>query len=87
MKKAFGNKSNRDQPLMSSLKSPAIMASGISTIFLPENPDELRGRIKSVLQEKQAGIICDIINKELVAIADNLLEYKCMSTEQHFFCQ
>ena len=36
--KALGNKSTRDKSLERLLKSPAIMASGISTIFLPGNP-------------------------------------------------
>ena len=36
--KTSGNKSTRDKSFIRLLKSPAIMASGISTIFLPENP-------------------------------------------------
>ena len=39
--KALGNKSTRDRTLIKILKSPAIMASGITTTFLSENPDEL----------------------------------------------
>ena len=36
------------------LKSPAIKASGISTILLPGNAYELYDRLKLLLQEKQA---------------------------------
>ena len=39
--KQKGNKSNRDKSIIRLLKSPAIMASGISkTIFLSSDPDE-----------------------------------------------
>ena len=58
------------------------MASGISTKFLPENPNELCDRLKLLLQEKQAVNNCDITNEEIVAMADKLLEYKCISKKQ-----
>ena len=61
--KAQGNKSTRDRTLIKLLKSPAIIASGVSkTIFLSSNPDELCNRLKLLLQEKQAGNNSDIIN-------------------------
>ena len=80
--KAPGNKSTRVRTLIKLLKSPAIMASGISTIFLPSDPDRLRKRLKLLLQEKHAGNNSDIINDELVAIVDKLLEYRCISEKQ-----
>ena len=59
------------------------MASGVSkTIFLSSDPDELCDRLKLLLQEKHAGNNSDIINKEIVAIIDKLLEYKCISKKQ-----
>ena len=58
--KAPGNKSTRDRKLIKLLESPAIMASGITTIFLSENPNELCDRLKLLLQEKQAGNNSDI---------------------------
>ena len=81
--KASGNKSTRDRKLIKLLESPPIMASGITTIFLSENPNELCDRLKLLLQEKQAGNNSDIINQELVAIIDKLLEYKCITKKQH----
>ena len=36
-----------------------------------------------MLQEKQAGKYSDIINNEIVAIVDKLLEYKCIYKKQH----
>ena len=82
--KALGKKSNRDKTLIKLLQSPAILASGISkTIFLLSDPDELCDRLNLLLQEKHAGNNSDIINDEIVAIVDKLLEYKCISKKQH----
>ena len=82
--KAQGNKSTRDRTLIKLLKSPAITASGVSNrIFLSSDADELCNRSKLLLQEKQAGNNSDIINQEIVAIVDKLLEYKCISKKQH----
>ena len=80
----LGNKSTRDRTLINLLNSPAIMASGITkTIFLSSDPNELCDRLKLLLQEKQAGNNSDIINQEIVAIVDKLLEYKCISKKEH----
>ena len=79
-----GNKSTRDRTLINLLNSPAIMASGITkTIFLSSDPNELCDRLKLLLQEKQAGNNSDIINQEIIAIVDKLLEYKCIFKKEH----
>ena len=45
--KQKGNKSNRDKSIIRLLKSPAVIASGISKIlFLSSDPDELCNRLK-----------------------------------------
>ena len=83
-KSHVGNKSTRDRTLISLLNSPAIMASGVpNTIFLSSDANELCDRLKLLLQEKHAGNNSDIINDEIVAIVDKLLEYKCISKKQH----
>ena len=84
--KASGNKSTRDRKLLKLLNSPGLIvsASGVSkTIFLSSDPDELCDRLKLLLQEKHAGNNSDIINDEIVAIVDKLLEYKCITRKQH----
>ena len=84
--KVQGRKSTRDSTLITLLKSPGLIvsSSGISkTIFLSSDPDELCNRLKLLLQEKHAGNNSDIINDEIVAIIDKLLEYKCISKKQH----
>ena len=79
--KALGKKTTDEKSLTKMLNSPAIVASRISTIFSPENSNELFDRLKLLLQEKQAGIISNITDEEIIAIADKLLEYKCISTK------
>ena len=60
-----------------------VSASGVSkTIFLPSDPDKVCHRLKLLLQEKQAGNNFDIINDEIVAIVDKLLEYKSISKKK-----
>ena len=82
--RCVGNKSTRDKKLIKLLNSPAIMASGVSkTIFLSSDPNELCDRLKLLLQEKYAGNNSNIINEEIFAIFDKLLEYKCISKKQH----
>ena len=83
--KAQGKKSSRDRTLLKLLKSPSIKASasGVSkTMFLSCDPDEFCNILKLLLQQKQAGNNSNIINDELVAIVDKLLEYKCISKKQ-----
>ena len=81
-----GNKSTRDRKLIKLLNSPGLMvsASGISkTIFLSSDANELCDRLKLLLQEKHAGNNSNIIDQEIVAIVDKLLEYKCITKKQH----
>ena len=80
--KAVGKKSTRDRSLIKLLESPGLVvsASGVSkTLFLSSDLDELCDRLKLLLQEKQTGNTSEIINDEIVAIVDKLLEYKCIS--------
>ena len=84
--KAPGNKSTRDRKLIKLLNSPGLMvsASGVSkAIFLSSDPNKLCDRLKLILQEKQAGNNSVIIDQEIVAIVDKLLEYKCITKKQH----
>ena len=61
-----------------------VSAKGVSkTNFLPSDPDDLSNRLNLSLEEKEAGNNSDIINDEIVAIVDKLLEYKCKSNKQH----
>ena len=82
--KSTSRPSIRYSSIIKTLESPAIIASGVSkTIFLSSNPNEFCDRLKLLLQEKHAGNNSSIINEEIVAIVDKLLEYKCISKKQH----
>ena len=82
--KSIGRPSVRHNSMVKLLDQPAIMASGFSkTLILSSDPNELCNRLKLLLQEKHAGNNSDIINDEIVAIVDKLLEYKCISKKQH----
>ena len=82
--KSTGRPSTRHTSIRKILESPAFLASGISrTIILSSDPNELCDRLKLLLQEKQAGNNSNIINEEIVAIIDRILEYKCISNKQH----
>ena len=78
----MSNKSTEDKSFMRLLKLPAIIASGISTVFLPENLNEICDSLKSLIKMKQAGNYSDIIAEEIIAIAEKLSKYKCISTRQ-----
>ena len=82
VEKDLGNKSTRDKAPIKLLKTPALMASGISTKLLPKFLNELFDRLKLLLQKKKAGKKSNINNEEIVAVVDKLLEYKCISTKQ-----
>ena len=82
--KSTGRPSTRHTSIVKILNSPGIMASGVSkTIILSSDPNELCDRLKLLLQEKHAGNNSDIINDEIVAIVDKLLEYRCISKKEH----
>ena len=59
------------------------MASGISTIFLSSYPDELRKTSELLLQEKHGGKNSDMINEDIFALIDKLLNYNRLSKKQH----
>ena len=79
-----GRPSTRHNSMIRLLEQPPISASGFTkTINLSSDPDELCDSLRLLLQEKHAGNNSDIINDEIVAIVDKLLEYKCISKKQH----
>ena len=82
--KSTGRPSTRHISIIKILKSPAILASGISkTKILSSDPNDLCDRLRLLLQEKYAGNNSDIIDEEIVAIVDKLLQYRCLSKKQH----
>ena len=79
-----GRPSIRHSSMIRLLNKPPITASGFTkTIFLSSDPNELCDRLKLLLQEKHGGNNSNLIDEEIVAIIDKLLEYKCISKKQH----
>ena len=79
-----GRPSIRHNSMITLLKQSPVEASGFSkTIFLSSDPNELCDRLKLLFQEKHAGNNSNLIDEEIVAIIDKLLEYKCISNKQH----
>ena len=82
--KSTGRPSTRHDSMIRLLNQPAIMASGFSkTLILSSDPNELCDRLKLLLHEKHGGNNSNLIDEEIVAIVDKLLEYKCISKKQH----
>ena len=52
-------------------------------IFLPSDPDELVDQLKLLYFEKVRGNDSFLINEQIIAIIDKLLEYECISPSQH----
>ena len=81
---SIGRPSVRHNSIIKLLEQPAIMASGFSkTKILSSDPSELCDRLKLLLQEKHGGNDSNLIDEEIVAIVNKLLEYKCISKKQH----
>ena len=72
----------RNGTLTNLLRSPAIMASGISNALLLSSAfNELCNRLKLLLQKKR-GNKSDIIDEKIVAIVNKILKYKCIFKKQ-----
>ena len=52
-------------------------------VFLPSDPDELVDQLKLLYFEKLGGNDSFLLNEQIIAIVDKLLEYECITTNQH----
>ena len=52
-------------------------------VFLPSDPDELVNQLKLLYFDKVGGNDIPQLNEQVVAIVDKLLEYECITTNQH----
>ena len=59
------------------------LGSGLSFVFLPFDPDELVAQLKLLYFEKVGGNDIPQLNEQIIAIVDKLLEYECITTNQH----
>ena len=52
-------------------------------VFLPSDPDELVDQLKILYFEKLGGNDSFLLNERILATVDKLLEYECITTNQH----
>ena len=52
-------------------------------VFLPSDPDELVDQLKLLYFERVGGNDNPMLNEQIIAIADKLLQYQCITTNQH----
>ena len=52
-------------------------------VFLPSDPDELVDQLKLLYFEKLRGNDNPQLNEQIIAIVDKILEYECITTNQH----
>ena len=52
-------------------------------VSLPSDPDELVDQLKLLYFEKLGGNDSFLLNEQIVPFVDELLEYECITTNQH----
>ena len=67
----------------SGLNCEATREATTQYIFLPSDPDELVDQLKLLYFEKLGGNDSFLLNEQIIAIIDKLLEYECITTNQH----
>ena len=78
----WGNTIDNNQ-VGSGLNGEATRSYTNQYVFLPSDPDELVDQIKLLYFEKLGGSDSFLLNEQIVAIVDKLLEYECITTNQH----
>ena len=81
--KHMGTENNIDKRLKTLNNSPAIRASQIFTLFLPQTLNEICKRLNFLLVEKEAGKKFKKFSAEFIAILFKVLKYCCTCTQQH----
>ena len=78
----YGDKKSHRYFFIKAMLQPQI-GSGLNFIFLPSDPDELVDQLKLLYFEKVGGNDNPMLNEQIIAIADKLLQYQCITTNQH----
>ena len=78
----YGDKKSSRYNIIKYLFQPQL-GSGIKFVFLPFDPDELVDQLKLIVLEKVGGNDNPMLSEQIIAIADQLLEYECITTNQH----
>ena len=78
----YGDKKSHRYYLFKAMLQPQI-GSGLNFVFLPSDPDELVDQLKLLYFEKVGGNDNPMLSEQIIAIADKLLQYQCITTNQH----
>ena len=78
----YGDKKSHRYYFIKAMLQPQI-GSGLNFIFLPFDPDELVDQLKLLYFEKVGGNDNPMLSEQIIAIADKLLQYQCITTNQH----
>ena len=79
---SYGDKKSNRYNFVKSMLQPQI-GSGLNFVFLPSDPDELVDQLKLLYFEKVGGNDNPMLSEQIIAIADKLLQYQCITTNQH----
>ena len=81
---AKGKSFNEKNLIKNYYNKRTLLASGVQEVIcLSENRIELCNRLRSIIQEKQAGNDNTRFGNEMDAVVDKLLEYKYIISTQH----
>ena len=78
----YGDKKSHRYYFIKAMLQPQI-GSGLNFIFLPSDPDELVDQLKLLYFEKVGGNDNPMLSEQIIAIADKVLQYQCITTNQH----
>ena len=89
----YGDKKSKRYNFIKSVLQPQIGSGSNFTgqrpvnpvvcVFLPSDPDELVDQLKLLYFEKVGGNDNPMLSEQIIAIADKLLQYQCITTNQH----
>ena len=78
----YGDKKSHRYYFIKAMLQPQI-GSGLNFIFLPSDPNELVDQLKLLYFKKVRGNDNPMLSEQIIAIADKLLQYQCITTNQH----
>ena len=78
----YGDKKSNRYNFIKSMLQPQI-GSGLNFVFLPSDPDELVDQLKLLYFEKVGGNDNPMLSEQIIAIADKLLQFQCITLNQH----
>ena len=79
----YGDKKSNKYNFINRFFQPQLGSGLNKFIFLPTDPNELVDHLKLFVLEKIGGIDNSMLSEQIVAITDKILEYECVTTNQH----